>query len=76
MRKRKFHVPLAPEFLRVVAKREAPRIGSYGWRPTHADLTQLRSSTGDASAYRTTMRSWRAAGFGVRAIKKLAGRSR
>jgi len=75
MRKRKFHVPLAPEFLRVVAKREAPRIGSYGWRPTHPDLTQLRASTRDAIAYRATMRAWRAAGFRVRTIRKLAGRA-
>jgi hypothetical protein len=73
-RQRKFRVPPTPEFLCVVAKREAPRIGSYGWRPTQADLAQLRASTGDAVAYRTTMRAWRAAGFRVRAIKKLAGR--
>jgi hypothetical protein len=74
-RKRKFHVPPTPEFLCVVANREARRIGQYGWRPTQADLAQLRASTGDAIAYRTTMRAWRAAGFRVRAIQKLAGRS-
>jgi hypothetical protein len=73
-RQRKFRVPPTPEFLCVVANREARRIGSYGWRPTQADLAQLRASTGDAIAYRTTMRAWRAAGFRVRAIKKLAGR--
>ena len=74
-RKQKFRAPPTPELLCVVANREARRIGTYGWRPTQADLAQLRASTGDAVAYRTTMRAWRAAGFRVRAIQKLAGRS-
>jgi hypothetical protein len=74
-RQRKFRVLSTPELLCVIAKREARRIGSYGWRPTQADLAQLRASTGDAIAYRTTLRAWRAAGFRVRAIKKLAGRN-
>jgi len=74
-RKQKFRAPPTPEFLCVVANREARRIGSYGWRPTQEDLAQLRASTGDAIAYRTTVRAWRAAGFRVRAIQKLAGRS-
>jgi len=73
-RQRKFRVLPTPEFLITVAKRAAPRIGSYGWRPTQADIAQLRDSTGDAIAYRATMRAWRKAGFKVRAIKKLAGR--
>jgi hypothetical protein len=74
-RKQKFHISPAPELLRAIASRVAPSIGSYGWRPTQADLAQLRASTGDVVAYRTTMRAWRAAGFRVRAIQKLAGRS-
>ena len=74
-RKRKFRVPPTPEFLRDVASREARRIGQYGWRPTQMDLAQLRASTGDATAYKIAMRGWRAAGFRVRAIQKLAGRS-
>jgi len=74
-RKPKFHVLSTPEFLCVVANREARRIGQYGWRPTQADLAQLRASTGAPIAYRTTMRAWRTAGFRVRAIQKLAGRS-
>jgi hypothetical protein len=73
-RKQKLHVLPTPEFLCVVANREARRIGTYGWRPTQADLAQLRASAGDAIAYRTTMRAWRKAGFRVRAIRKLAGR--
>ena len=72
--KRKLRVPLTPEFLRDVANREARRIGQYGWRPTQEDLAQLRASTRDAIAYRIAARSWRAAGFRVRAIQKLAGR--
>src|SRR5262249_14275335 len=72
-RKRKMRVTRTLELLCVVANREARRIGSYGWRPTQHDLAQLRASTGDASAYRATMRAWRAAGFRVRAIRKLAG---
>ena len=75
MRKRKFHGSSTPEFLRDVASREARRIGQYGWRPTQMDLAQLRASTGDATAYKIAMRGWRAAGFRVRAIQKLAGRS-
>ena len=73
-RQRKFRVLPTPEFLITVAKRAAPRIGSYGWRPTREDIAQLRDSTGNAAAYRATMRAWRKAGFKVRAIKKLAGR--
>jgi surfactin synthase thioesterase subunit len=74
-RTQKLHVPPTPEFLRGIANREARRIGQYGWRPTQEDLAQLRSSTGDTIAYRVTMRAWRKAGFRVRALRKLAGRS-
>jgi hypothetical protein len=73
--KRKSHVPPTPEFLRSTASREAPYIGQYGWRPTQADVERLRASTRDATAYRTLARAWRTAGFRVRAIQKLAGRS-
>jgi hypothetical protein len=73
--KRKLHISLTPEFLRDVASRGARRIGQYGWRPTQKDLAELRASTRDAIAYRIAVRSWRAAGFRVRAIQKLAGRS-
>jgi hypothetical protein len=75
-RQQKFRVLPTPEFLYVVAKRTAPRIGSYGWRPTQADINQLRDSTGSAPAYKATMRAWRRAGLKVHLIKKLAGRGR
>jgi len=74
-RQQKFHVPPTPEFLRDVASRAARRISSFGWRPTPQDIAALQASTGDAIAYRTALRSWRAGGFKVRAAKKLAGRS-
>jgi len=75
-RQRKFRVLPTPEFLITVAKRAAPRIGEYGWRPKPHDLAQLRASTDDARAYRVLFRGWRKAGFRVHAIKKLAGRPR
>jgi hypothetical protein len=75
-RKRKFRIPPTPELLRVSATREARRVGQYGWRPTPHDLVQLKASTSDARAYRMLFRGWRAAGFKVRAIRKLAGRVR
>jgi hypothetical protein len=74
-RRRKFHVQPTPELLRVVASREARRLGQYGWRPTQADLAQLRASTADPCAYRVMLRGWRGAtGLKVQALKKLAGR--
>ena len=73
-RQRKYRVLLTPEVLHTIAMRAAPRIGSYGWRPTREDIAQLRDSVGSVAAYRATMRAWRKAGFRVRAIKKLAGR--
>jgi len=65
---------VTPELLQAGAAREAPRIGTYGWRPRPHDLVQLRQSTGDPLAYRTLFRGWRKAGFKVHAIRKLAGR--
>jgi len=76
MRKSKLRIRATPELLQAGAAREAPRIGSHGWRPSAHDLVQLRQSINDAIAYRTLFRSWRKAGFGTRAIRKLAGRSR
>jgi hypothetical protein len=73
--KTKLRVPKTPEFLRSEAKREAPRVGAYGWRPTNRDLEQLRASTQDAAAYRICARAWKRAGFKIVAIKRLAGRA-
>jgi hypothetical protein len=64
----------AAEFLRSSARREACRIVRHGWRPSKQDLAQLKTSKGDAIAYRTLLRAWRAAGFPVKTIRKLAGR--
>jgi len=74
MRKRKLQIRETPEFLRNRAQRNAPRISQFGWRPTKDDLAQLRAATGDPVAYRIAAKSWRAAGFKIRAIRKLAGR--
>jgi hypothetical protein len=71
----KLRVPKTPEYLRSEALREAPRISSFGWRPTNRDLEQLQASTQDAIAYRTYARGWRRAGFKTIAIKRLAGRA-
>ena len=74
---RKFRILPTPEFLCVIANRAAPRIESFGWRPTPEAIAALRASTENAVAYRTTMRAWRrATGFKVQTLKKLAGRSR
>jgi hypothetical protein len=73
--KTKLRVQKTPEFLRNEAKRSAPRIGNYGWRPTQEDLSQLRASTQDAAAYRICARAWKRAGFKAVAIKRLAGRA-
>ena len=72
--KAKLRVPETPEYLRSSAAREAPRIAAFGWRPRAQDLANLRASTRYAIAYRATLRAWRRAGFGIRAIRKLAGR--
>jgi len=73
--KNKF-VPEAPEYLRSLARREAPRIMQFGWRPSQQDLAHLRASTRDPIAYLTMARAWRAAGFPIKAIGRLArGRS-
>jgi hypothetical protein len=72
--KTKMRIQETPEFLRVLACREARYVRRLGWRPTKRDLAQLRASTRDAIAYRTMMRAWRFSGFKVRTIQRLAGR--
>jgi|AmaraimetFIIA100_FD_contig_41_4231513_length_1074_multi_6_in_0_out_0_2 hypothetical protein len=73
-RKQKFHIPPTPEFLRDVANRAARRISSFGWRPSRQDIAELKACTGDATAYKIALRGWRAGGFRMRAVRKLAGR--
>ena len=75
MRRSKLRIQVTPELLQAGAAREAPRIAAYGWRPSQHDLAQLRTSTRDATAYRTLFRSWRKAGFRTSAIMKFAGRA-
>jgi hypothetical protein len=76
--KKKYKMELPPHLMReqllTRAIRAAPRIGSWGWRPTKADLADLRKSTRDAISYRAFIRAWRRAGFKVRTIQKFAGR--
>ena len=60
--------------MRSAALREAQYIGRFGWRPTKRDIQQLRNSRRDARAYLTLARAWRAAGFPLTAIKRIAGR--
>jgi len=77
--KKKYKMQIPPhllrEQLRAHARRRAPRIVSWGWRPGKSDLRDLQESTKDATAYRTFVRAWRQAGFKVRTIQKFAGRS-
>jgi hypothetical protein len=68
-------IQVTPEYLRVTATRAAQEIARHGWRPSKDDLGQLRAATQDAIAYRTLVRAWRAAGFRVAAVRKLAGRA-
>ena len=72
--KRKLHIRPTPEFLRSLARREAQYIGRCGWHPSQKDIKQLRESRRDALAYLTLARAWRAAGFPLAAIKRIAGR--
>jgi hypothetical protein len=72
--KRKMQIRETPEYLRSLARREAQNIVRCGWRPSKANLAQLKASKRDAIAYRTMMRAWRSAGFKTAAIRKLAGR--
>jgi hypothetical protein len=74
MKRKKLHTRETPEYLRSVARRDAPRIKLHGWRPSKADLVLLRRSTRDAIAYGVMLRAWRSAGFPLTAIKRLAGR--
>lgn len=73
--KRKLHTRLTPELLRSLARRAAPRIKLHGWRPSRQDIRQLKNSRRDALAYLSLARAWRAAGFPLTAIKRIAGRS-
>jgi len=76
MRQRKqLQVRLTPEYLRSLAHRDAQYIGRYGWRPSRKDIKQLKDSRRDALAYLTLARAWRAAGFPLTAIKRIAGRA-
>jgi hypothetical protein len=72
--RRKLHVQVTPEYLRGLARRDAPHIKRYGWRPGREDVSRLRASTRDPLAYLTRARAWRSAGFPLTAIKRLAGR--
>jgi len=60
--------------MRSRARRDASGVGAFGWRPTAHELANLRASTRDAIAYRTMLRAWRAAGFSLTTIKRIAGR--
>ena len=72
--KGKLHTHETPEHLRSLARRDAPHIERYGWRPSPQDVAQLRKSRRDAVAYLTLARAWRAAGFPLTAIRRIAGR--
>ena len=61
--KAKLRIPETAEFLRSEARRAAPYISRFGWRPTPQDLAQLRVSTKDPIVYRVTAKAWRSAGF-------------
>jgi hypothetical protein len=74
MRRKLLHVQVTPEYLRNLARRDAPRIKLYGWRPGREDVSRLRASTRDALAYLTLARAWRAAGFPLTAVRRIAGR--
>jgi hypothetical protein len=74
--KRKLQVRMTPEYLRSLARREAQYIGRRGWRLSRKDIKQLKDSRHDALAYLTLARAWRAAGFPLTAIKRIAGRIR
>jgi hypothetical protein len=72
--KRKLQIRVTPEYLRSLARRDAQQIARCGWRPSREDIRQLKNSRRDARAYLTLARAWRAAGFPLTAIKRIAGR--
>jgi len=72
--RKQLQVRATPEYLRSLAHREAQYIGRFGWRPSRQDINQLKASKRDALAYLTLARAWRAAGFSLTAIKRIAGR--
>jgi hypothetical protein len=75
-RKKQRRIPqhLLFEHMRVQAQRRAPRIVSWGWRPSQGDLRDLRESLKDAHIYRVLAKAWRRAGFRTSAIMRIAGR--
>jgi len=77
MSKKKYRIPphLLFELMRVHAKRRASQIAAHGWRPSQADLRDLRQSLKDARTYRAYLRAWRTAGFRLSAIMRIAGRT-
>jgi|AmaraimetFIIA100_FD_contig_61_610729_length_842_multi_5_in_0_out_0_2 hypothetical protein len=77
MSKKKYRIPphLLFEQMRAHAQRRAPQIAAFGWRPSPADLRDLRQSVKDARTYRAYLKAWRRAGFRLSAIKKFAGRA-
>jgi hypothetical protein len=72
--RRQLQARVTPEYLRSLARRDAQHIGRCGWRPSGEDIQQLKNSRRDALAYRILARAWRAAGFPLTAIKRIAGR--
>jgi hypothetical protein len=75
MRQRKqLQARVTPEYLRSLARRDAQRIARCGWRPSGEDIQRLKNSRRDALAFLTLARAWRAAGFPLTAIKRIAGR--
>lgn len=57
------------------ARRAATQIVRYGWRPNAREVQRLRLSTKYAPAYAVLIRAWRASGFRLAAVRKLAGRA-
>src|SRR5262245_42828263 len=71
VRMRKMKVRETPELLYSAAVRAANGIRRYGWRPSRADLAQLKHSTRDARAHRTLVKAWRSAGFRLAGVMRL-----
>jgi hypothetical protein len=63
------------ELLIAEARRAATEIARYGWRPNAREVQRLRLSTKHAPAYAILCRAWRAGGFRLAAVRKLAGRA-
>jgi hypothetical protein len=65
---------VTPEYLRSLAARDARDVVRFGWRPRPEHVARLKACTGDAAAFRALAKAWRAAGFPLMAIRRLAGR--